>query len=362
MAGRGALYRTLERRARMDQRVAFYAAVLWLALVPSTGSVHGAEEPTNGHSGEMAFHSPFFAHGGRMPAYFTCDGPNTPPELRWTLPANALSVALVLEDVSAWALAEERVHWVAWDIPGEVIAGGQELDAGVEGVSDFVRTAGYRGPCPVDRNAEHIYRFTLVAVDKRSLTATQTWEGGILLTRLSTWPDVERAVKAHEVARATLSFAYKRGAPAVTLPPRIVDPSVGVKGNPVLSKKYSPELLCFTCMEVARVVEARLKPSTFAKSDARAAREQAAAVAEALDEVCAQDNFLRSPFPPLQVAQSCEYLIHEYDDTDADRAFLDFRGPERLKQLCHVSTGACRGFSAADVAGWSMHAHIPDCC
>ena len=65
----------------------------------------------------MTLTSPFFRDGDMLPAYFTCDGPNVSPALRWTMPAGGKSVALVLEDLTA---AEGmRIHWVAWDIAGE---------------------------------------------------------------------------------------------------------------------------------------------------------------------------------------------------------------------------------------------------
>jgi len=213
-------------------------AVLVLALAVSavSGAGSASEDAVSGDAVALALNSPFFRNNSRLPAYFTCDGPNIAPAVRWRLPPGGRSAALMLEEVSSG-----DVHWVAWDLEGE----GLELEQTPrrEGMSSFKGTAGYRGPCPSNRSAEHTYRLTVVAADVSYLTDGSGHEAEVL-KRMSTWSDVEQALTGHEVGRASLVFTYQRGEPQLTLPPRL--PEVAgdsVKGNPRLSKRFSPDLL-----------------------------------------------------------------------------------------------------------------------
>jgi phosphatidylethanolamine-binding protein (PEBP) family uncharacterized protein len=217
------------------------------ALVSGTAARQtAATENVAARGVDVALSSPFFRNNSRLPGYFTCDGPNIAPALRWRLPPNGKSAALVLEDVTRAAdeevtgAADDRpVHWVAWDIAGESLDLNQAPRH--EGMSDFKGTAGYRGPCPSDRSAEHTYRFTVVAVDVASLSEGTSKKA--LPQGTSTWADVEGALRGHEVGRSSLVFTYRRGEPQLTLPPRLPSDGKAPKGNPRLSKKYSPDLL-----------------------------------------------------------------------------------------------------------------------
>ncbi len=67
-----------------------------------------------------------------------------------------------MNDTSPHAAKGERIHWLGWGINGSSIEVAQYLP--IEGSSDFVNTAGYRGPCPSDAS-KHTYEITLFALD-----------------------------------------------------------------------------------------------------------------------------------------------------------------------------------------------------
>lgn len=147
-----------------------------------------------------------FTPGGRIPVEYTCDGPGTSPPLAWSgVPANAKSLALIVDDPDAPDPAHPKmtwVHWVLYDLPPSatglpqgVTAG--ELPAGTKaGTSDFKRT-GYGGPCPpVGR---HRYFFKLYALDEQ-----------LPDLHAPTKAQLEAAMRGHIVARGELIGTYAR--------------------------------------------------------------------------------------------------------------------------------------------------------
>jgi Raf kinase inhibitor-like YbhB/YbcL family protein len=61
--------------------------------------------------------SPAFANGGRLPQRFTADGEGISPPLVWgEIPAETLSLALIVEDPDAPA-PNPLVHAIVWDMP-----------------------------------------------------------------------------------------------------------------------------------------------------------------------------------------------------------------------------------------------------
>ncbi|MBB5402913.1 MULTISPECIES: YbhB/YbcL family Raf kinase inhibitor-like protein [Paraburkholderia] len=113
-----------------------------------------------------------FRQSGEIPVQHTCEGANVSPPLAWSgVPANAKSLALIVDDPDAPDPAAPRmtwVHWVLYNIPPTATglpdgADAQPLPGGtLEGTNDFKR-AGYGGPCPpVGR---HRYFHKLYALD-----------------------------------------------------------------------------------------------------------------------------------------------------------------------------------------------------
>jgi Raf kinase inhibitor-like YbhB/YbcL family protein len=106
--------------------------------------------------------SPAFAGGGRIPARYTCNGPDLSPPLRWTAPpAGTSSFRVTVIDTSA----HDFVHWDARGIPSatRALAAGARVPR--EGTNGFGST-GWGGPCPPAGPA-HTYVFTLQALDRR---------------------------------------------------------------------------------------------------------------------------------------------------------------------------------------------------
>lgn len=150
--------------------------------------------------------SPAFRDGEGIPRVHTCQGRDTSPRLEWSgIPAQAKSLALIVDDPDAPDPAAPKmtwVHWVLYDIP-PTAAGLPEaaraslLPAGTrEGTNDWKRK-GYGGPCPpVGR---HRYFFKLYALD-----AVLGDLGAPTKARL------EKAMEGHVLAHAELIGTYEK--------------------------------------------------------------------------------------------------------------------------------------------------------
>lgn len=153
----------------------------------------------------LSLTSSSFEHDKGIPTKHTCEGADVSPSLAWSgAPEGTKSFALIVDDPDApdpRAPKMTWVHWVVYNIPpnvGSLSEGTKALPAGtLEGRNDW-KTAGYRGPCPpVGR---HRYFHKLYALD-------------VLLPDLGK-PDkaaLERAMKGHVLAEATLIGKYAKG-------------------------------------------------------------------------------------------------------------------------------------------------------
>lgn len=150
----------------------------------------------------MLLESAAFGDGQVIPRRQTCEGEDLSPSLHWSgAPAETQSFAIFCEDPDApsgtWR------HWAAYDIPAQR----SELHEGVssratdfkQAINDF-RRRGYGGPCPPPGHGPHHYRFTLIALDVRSLG----------LRDGAPYRDVERAARGHALAQARLTGTYER--------------------------------------------------------------------------------------------------------------------------------------------------------
>ena len=120
----------------------------------------------------LTISSPAFAANGSIPAAYTCEGKDISPALAWSgVPANAKSLALIVDDPDApdpKAPKMTWVHWVLYNIPptatglAEAIVPKDLPPGTLEGTNDWERT-GYGGPCPPI--GRHRYFFKLFALD-----------------------------------------------------------------------------------------------------------------------------------------------------------------------------------------------------
>lgn len=144
----------------------------------------------------MKLTSPAFTHNGVIPSEYTCDGNDlSPPLVISDVPANAKSLALIMDDpdapVGTWD------HWVVFDISPSTtqIPKGTEPQ-GTAGRNSWGRK-GYGGPCPP--SGTHRYFFKLYALDTK-----------LNLSEGATKKDLEKAMQGHIIAQAQLMGTYKR--------------------------------------------------------------------------------------------------------------------------------------------------------
>lgn len=138
-----------------------------------------------------------FAHNELIPKRYTCDGEDVSPELSWqNVPDGTISFVLIVDDPDA--PIGTFVHWVLFNLPGNLNGLKEGVKGiGVGGVNDF-RRSGYGGPCP-PRGSTHRYFFKLYALDTTlSLTA------GVKKA------DVEKAMQGHILAQGELIGRYGR--------------------------------------------------------------------------------------------------------------------------------------------------------
>jgi hypothetical protein len=152
----------------------------------------------------MTITSSAFAQNGSIPKQYTCEGKDISPPLAWSgAPANAKSLALIVDDPDAPDPAAPRMTWVHWVLYNLPAAGTglpeavKALPAGtLEGLNDWQRT-GYGGPCPPI--GRHRYFHKLYALDS-------------VLPDLGkpTKQKLEQAMKGHIVAQAQLIGTYQK--------------------------------------------------------------------------------------------------------------------------------------------------------
>lgn len=129
----------------------------------------------------MTLTSSVFRDGETVPqsAVFNrmgCTGENRSPDLSWSgAPVDAKSFAVTIWDSDAPTGGVGFVHWVLFNIPGNVFAlkenAGAHKDAGVHalhGINDYGMKA-YGGPCPPPGDPPHHYHLVVYALDVEKL-------------------------------------------------------------------------------------------------------------------------------------------------------------------------------------------------
>jgi Raf kinase inhibitor-like YbhB/YbcL family protein len=109
---------------------------------------------------------------GSIDPRFSALGRNLSPPLRWTPVEGAKAYAIIVEDPDA-PMERPFVHWMIWNIPGEVtwlsegVPEGQHLvtpQNAVQGRNDN-GSFGYFGPEPPPGTGVHHYHFQVFALD-----------------------------------------------------------------------------------------------------------------------------------------------------------------------------------------------------
>ncbi len=147
--------------------------------------------------------SPAFKNNCAIPEQFTGDGEDISPALEWTfVPPGTKSFALICDDPDA--PAGTWVHWVLYDLPGDVRSLEKNtpktedvLDGARQGVNDFNKI-GYGGPAPPS-GSPHRYFFKLYALDAETGLAPR-----------ATKEEVMDAIVPHILGQARLMGTYRR--------------------------------------------------------------------------------------------------------------------------------------------------------
>jgi hypothetical protein len=164
-----------------------------------------AQRATRSDSMSFKLVSSAFTEGGSIPTKYTCEGEDTSPPLAWSgAPSGTRSFAIIVDDPDAPDPAAPKmtyVHWVAYDIPANVMslsegAGKGAMPSGSkEGLNDW-KKAEFGGPCPPI--GTHRYFFKLHALDTT------------LDLSKPTKPELLAAMKGHILAETQLMGTYRK--------------------------------------------------------------------------------------------------------------------------------------------------------
>ena len=128
--------------------------------------------------------SPSFGANAPIPRQHSAYGEGVSPALSWTPVDGAKTYLLLMEDPDA-PTAAPFVHWLAWNIPGEMhqLPQGLQKQTYPEGTEGLLQgrngdgSVGYFGPRPPAGDPPHHYHLRLLALDTvLSLPASTTRE------------------------------------------------------------------------------------------------------------------------------------------------------------------------------------------
>ncbi len=104
-----------------------------------------------------------------IPTRYTGEGEDVSPPLQWSdAPEGTQSFAIICHDPDAPLISPGSygfVHWVYYNIPGDIHALAEGDTAYTAGVSDFGQI-GYGGPMPPEGHQVHHYYFWVLALDQ----------------------------------------------------------------------------------------------------------------------------------------------------------------------------------------------------
>jgi Raf kinase inhibitor-like YbhB/YbcL family protein len=165
------------------------------------GDDDGGDSATPEPEGGMVVASDSFQEGSGLPDVYTCVGDDQSPPVSWLeAPAEAVAFALIMDDPDAGGF----VHWVIYDIPGDVrdlpidLPDGEQLANGAKQGENGFGDVGYGGPCPPEGET-HTYRFRVFALD-----AETGLEAG------ASAEDVEAAFEGHVLDQGQITTTAAR--------------------------------------------------------------------------------------------------------------------------------------------------------
>ncbi|MCK5836913.1 MAG: YbhB/YbcL family Raf kinase inhibitor-like protein [Desulfobacula sp.] len=116
----------------------------------------------------MQLKSEVFEKDGLIPSKFTGEGANISPSLSWTdPPQDTKAFAIVCHDPDAPLVTSDGtygfVHWVLYNIPGNVTRLDEDMKQYTSGRNDAGQT-GYTGPMPPNGHGVHNYYLRVLAL------------------------------------------------------------------------------------------------------------------------------------------------------------------------------------------------------
>ncbi len=196
-------HRSSVARVTLPAPLRVVAGGLLLAFAAASPS---AGDGSQGVSMAFVLRSAAFAPDDPIPSRHGCEGADLSPPLAWSgVPAEARSLALIVDDPDAPDPAAPQrtwVHWVLYDLPPDAVGLPEAVSLSAlppgtrAGRNDWGRT-GYGGPCPPV--GQHHYHFKLYALDR-----------GLGDLREPTKSELEAAMAAHVIARTELVGTYQK--------------------------------------------------------------------------------------------------------------------------------------------------------
>jgi Raf kinase inhibitor-like YbhB/YbcL family protein len=181
------------------------ALALGALLLAACGDDSGEEVsgPLPAAPDQIRLTSPAMKAGGTVPELYTCDGADVSPPLAWrSVPKEAKSLALIVEDPDAGGGDKTFVHWTMYDIDPKFLGveEGYVPPKAKEGENSFGNTI-YNGPCPPEGDQPHRYQFVLYA-----LKAAAGLDAG------ASPSDVRDRIEETQISRGVLEVKYARAA------------------------------------------------------------------------------------------------------------------------------------------------------
>ncbi len=151
---------------------------------------------------KLELKSPAFESCDHIPKKFSGEGEDISPPMEWTnVPEGTQSFALICHDPDAPLImpgAYGFVHWVIYNIPGNVTTLKEGTSEYTTGVNDFGKQ-GYGGPMPPEGHGKHHYFFWLLALNQELQL-----EAGLTM-----WQLMEK-IEPHVVGMNRLVGVYER--------------------------------------------------------------------------------------------------------------------------------------------------------